>query len=505
MGKLLFHAYFKELLKSRNTSTYALWKSGKVKVDKALIYKWRSGNKVPALASPYREQIAQALELTTKERELLKQAQINSLEAKRQQGNVPEANNDAAEVMEYFSSGRSQNVPRLLPSSSHAESEKAPRGRQAVISAAINLLRNLPPPEIGEKSPQILLSLQGSDALALQEPLNAGLYAALCAGWSVSHCLRLEENNRQSVRLIKFISNLLGTGRYHVWYFKRDGKLSPLYDVLIVPTRGALIFFAADNADYIDSAIFVDDPEQVKILQDHFHQLTDKKEPLMQAYLPDQRRSYWEVLEEGELQAGGRFTVRTGLTGLTRPRDWFTEESSWMMKKYRTKDIAWLAAHYQRRMQAFINNLEADYVFRDIYLKHGIVQFVKTGNYSQHLPGGPISASPQERRDHLQNIIDLLNRYPNYEIALVDKDKEQAIVPLPFWEVTGKLRVLIATICTDEKEIPIKVDLVIREPTVVEVFSKHFESIWNQIDASNKDKEPVIAFLQEQIAQLEGR
>jgi hypothetical protein len=450
------------------------------------------------------EEIAQALDLRENERNLLRQAHINSLEAKYQQGENTDDENGAADVVGYFGSKEPQLVPSLPPGSGYTEIGKALRGRQAVIAAAINLLRNLQPPDSHKKDSEILLSLQGSDALALQQPLSAGLFDALRAGWSVSHYLRLEKDNRQSVQLIKAISNLLGTGRYQVWYFKRSGKLFP-QDALVVPTRGALIFFAANNADTIDSAILIDDPKQVEILQDHFHQLTGKKEPLIQAYLPDQeqRRRYWEALEQGELQAGGRYTVRSGLTGLTRPIDWFTEGSAWL-KKHSTAssvDTAWLAAHYQRRIQTFMDNLRAGYVYRDIYRRQGIIDFVKTRNYSQHLPGGSVRVSPEEVQQHLQNVISLL-AYRNYEIALVNEDKTRDIVPIPFWEVTGRLRVLIATICTNEKGTPIKVDLEIREPTVVEIFTKHFETLWQELDDASKDKERVIAFLREQIAHV---
>ncbi len=502
MNKLLFNTYFAELLKSRHLTPYQFIKGEMIKADGSLIYRWLSGTQVPPLASSHREQIAQALRLTDEEKKLLRQAQINSLEAKSQQDAVEETDTDAADVMGYFGSGGSQNVPLLPPRNSHTESEKAPRGREAVIEAAINLLRNPPPPMSDEQPPRILLSLQGSDALHLQEQLNAGLYAAMCEGWSVSQCLRLEKNNRQNVELIKVVSNLLGTGRYQPWYFKRSGRLSPS-DVLVVPQNGALIFFAANNTDDIDAAILIDDPEQMKILQDHFHQLTGRKEPLMQAYLPHQRPRYWEALEKGELEAGGRLTVRTGLTGLTRPLAWFEEGSSWLEKcrKAGPEVEAWLVGHYQRRIQAFIGYLQAGYVYRDIYKRHGIVRFAQDGKYSKYHPG-PKHASLEERREHLQHMIDLLSTYPNYEIALVDEDKEQEIVPIPFWEVTGRRRVLIATECRDVKRKLIKVDLEIKEPTVVDRFVKHFEAIWNHVAASNKDRNQVIAFLQEQIAQV---
>jgi hypothetical protein len=120
----------------------------------------------------------------------------------------------------------------------------------------------------------------------------------------------------------------------------------------------------------------------------------------------------------------------------------------------------------------------------------------------------PVKGAPvAERRAHLSNTIEVLKRYPHYQLALLDEReaRELKVTPETFWEILGAQRVLINARSLDIDDQPVDLDITLDEPSIVGAFVEHFESHWQRIAPQHRDKDWVIAWLEGQLRDIPAK
>jgi hypothetical protein len=375
------------------------------------------------------------------------------------------------------------------------------RGAQEVIEVAIELITTAGSPQQGG---EILLTFQGvteifDKAPMLRQEWWRALRTATEQGWKVTHLRRISEDPVQILAFVEdIIDNISAGSDYNPYYFRQYGALRPPYDILVVPGQGAMQLFATEQPDYVDAAVYTPDPLFTQTLSGHFRQLLapSKARPLMKMYTSE-RLSFYEVITNLELELGGRFCIQPSLSALTRPKSFLSEDGKWAQAiKARSSDPAKLLALYRQRAKAFEKQV-GEYLFRDICSKRAVERLRDEGEYDRQ---GLYLEDVPERIDHLENVINLL-ALPNYELALVDESQEH-LLPLATFAVKPHA-VLLDTV-PDVQGNPFA-QIEITEPKVVQGFSDYFTYVWNEIKEENRNKDRIIAWLQEQVTYLRAR
>jgi hypothetical protein len=481
-------------------------------IDPALMYRWLRNEAVPKLDTAYCHDIAQKLHLNQTELSQLKDAQVYSLSKPLERR--PKARSDSAAVERLLR----QAAPRPRSSGGIATPLAAPQtltpresgviwGRPALVETMISLVENLPALSRFQ-SQTLLFTFQGAENVfddfpELQDLFTKALYGALQRGWKICHLWRIDQDVRRSIFLVENMLKLLGTGRYLPHYISQYGTLSAPYDLLIVPGTAAMLFFATQTPRRDDAALLSHDPEQIELLRTHFYQLYAMSQPLAKTYLPEDGSRNWQALADAESTPGGRLVVKDGLSFLTEPPEWYSQD--WMLNEVldlHGPALAEMLESQRRRFASFQANI-ATSSYRDICPRRAIERLVRDGeppSKDRYPPGYRLS--PRARREQLERTIYLLRTCQRFEIALIDEEEEQFVPAEMFWEVAGQKTVVMLSWSSDMKDKDIIIELVINEPTIVHTFHDYFKELWDRIAPEHKDKSQVIAWLEQQLVQL---
>lgn len=137
----------------------------------------------------------------------------------------------------------------------------------------------------------------------------------------------------------------------------------------------------------------------------------------------------------------------------------------------------------------------------DIYSVDSIRDLIKYRKYCLYNPAGPepVELEVQEVIELLENMVRLLIRYDNYQMAFLREreDRESMIKSNYYCLVKERQGVFLKVF--DVCEGKGGVSLSITEPMVVKAFEEYFKDIWEQIAPVNKNKGEIIHWLQSQI------
>lgn len=508
VSNIRFGDYLTQLLRERAYSGSRL--AHLLSIDPALVYRWLRNEAVPKLDAAYCDEITLTLQLSQAEISRLKAAQIFSL------SHPPERRPKARTV--------GAAVERLLrqagPQSRSKEGDPSPLpslyppalrpsgviwGRPALLEAIISLLEHLPPlPR--PQSNTLLLTFQGAedafdDFPELHHQYMQALQGVLQRGWQVCHLWRINRDRRRSIALVESSLKLLGTGRYLPSFISDYGTLAPPYDLLVIPKTAAMLCFATQNPRRVDAGLLTHDLEHIELTHTHFYQLQAMSQPLAHIYLPQNGPQMWRAYADAESQSGGRIVVKDGLSFITEPPSWYSQNGLMTQTiDLSGPDLTTALESQHRRYAAFQTNI-ASYPYRDICPRRAIERLVQDGRApsNDRLPPG-FRFSPQAWRAQVERVIHLLRTYEQYELALIDEQEEQFIPTEMFWEVTGQHTVLMLSWSTDMTGKDIIIELAINEPSIIHAFHDYFAELWERIAPPHKDKAQVIEWLEQQAA-----
>lgn len=230
----------------------------------------------------------------------------------------------------------------------------------------------------------------------------------------------------------------------------------------------------------------------------------------MTRYLPSEAARVEELLRDAEGHQGGRVALKDGLSVTTQPEAWFHERGfARFANAAASADLTRMARIRGDRVAAFKRALRQHTCY-DICSKRAIQQLARDWVYPQD-DGLLQGLQPVEMiLEHLRNVVSLLeNYYPRYQLALVDDQQVNGRAPTgipldPKWTVTGDRSVFIGVRLPAASGGSVDASLHITEPTVAEGFAAHFHQLWDRIPPSNRDRNDVIAWLNERIVRLEA-
>jgi hypothetical protein len=508
-----FGGYLNTLLTERNLTPRDL--ASLLELDLSLVYKWLRGERTPRFNSGHADSIAEALHLPPTERQTLFQSQVRSLRERPAQRSRPTPRSrfisapvDALIGRRMIAHTGRAPTPRGVKGSAMAPADGAVRGPRAALEAAIEILATAPSPRSLDQT--IQLTWQGEGAL---DPFNPpfgtnwvyALRGALARGWRARQIWRLNRDISRSVTLVQTMLDLLGAGEYESLYVPKHETLQTPYDMLIVPDHAAALFFATADGSTVDSALVTHDPAQIALFSAHFDLLGKHAQPLIEAYPRRMVGLFDKVLVESEIRVPGRLFVKYSPSLMTEPAEWSSETSFWT-ERMREMGFSGAALTHRiesrrQRLMALLAHAETtDY--RDICTMQSIEDIAQHGWYLRNAEARPIKGAPvAERRQHLQHAIEVLRRYPHFQLGLLDdgEAEELRVARETQWEILGEQRVLINTRSLDSEDQPVDLDITLDEPGIVAAFVEHFESHWRRMAPEHRDRDWVIQWLEEQL------
>jgi hypothetical protein len=511
-----FGGYLSTVLADRQLTPRDL--ASLLEVDLSLVYKWLRGERTPRFNSGHADRIAQALELPPSARQTLLQSQVRSLRERPAQRSRPAPRGHFVSApVDSLIDYRTKSLPGRAPTprgvrrATKALVEGAVRGPRAALEAAIELLATAPSPRSLDQT--IQLTWQSAGALdPFHPPFGTEwiyeLRGALARGWQAQQLWRLNRDISRSVTLVQTMLDLVGAGAYESFFIPKHETLQVPYDLLIIPDHAAALFFATANGATVDSAVVTRDPAQIALYSAHFALLAKQAQPLMESYPRRLVGLFDQVQVESELRSPGRLIVKYAPSVITEPAD-FTSESSFLAQRMREMGFAGAALHQRlerrrERLTALLAHAETT-DSRDICTMQAIEEIVRQGWYLENAQLRPTTGAPvAERRQHLHNMIAVLERYPHYHLALLDEDeaRDLQVTRETVWEILGAERVLINACSIDSDDQPVYLDITLDEPHLVAAFVAHFESLWQRIAPAHRDKQWVIAWLKKRLREI---
>lgn len=394
-------------------------------------------------------------------------------------------------------------------------------GASTVASAIISLLNEA---ATRQKPGAIYLTYNGStslmDAAQMDAPFEFAMRKCLQKGWNLRHSIRLDKTDTlRTINTIKMLLSYSGLrGKHEPYYLTDSGPLPVPYDLLVIPGIGAMLCFATRQADHLDAGIFLswkDQKDQVALLEQHAAQLFEapQAKPLLRSFSLENGKDEWQliqVLADLEREGGTRFVMKLdGLSAVTRPPSFYLPESH-LLEWRPSEERAQLVDAMIVRWQAFKHNALSD-SYRDVCSRSSVMRYVEHGIFAHDdtdFTGGDREnriATESERRDHLENVIRMLNDHKNYELALVDEAEEKQMLHGTQWEAVSDHGVVLYVTAHDEQGAETLIGLAITEPSVVKAFQAYGRQIWESISLANRDREQVIAWLKKQLEVLEVR
>jgi hypothetical protein len=499
---LAFGAYLATLLDAHGSSARTL--ASALDIDVSLVYKWLRGERTPARNATYLDTIDRLLDLDTKERRTLRAARDHSLKLGRPKQSVPKRvaslvarivnHPSAPEVM-----GKVQPVAVSDLPKDGAIAEAA-----AMQEAAIALIAQADEPS-GDGTLAMSFQSEGSAVFDRDFASRAvqAIRGALSRKWRVEHIMRLDRDLRRTVPLVESMLDLLAVGDYRPYRLMTYEPLSPPYDLLIRPDA-ALLLLATHHKRNVDAALLTRDTGQIALLRQHFALMCEQAKPLLQSFRGEEANRFGPILTEAEENHPGRVFVKYGLSLFTEPASWSRPDSHCAQMVARDGyDVDLFIAHRDRRLAAFAKHVRTA-VYRDICPMEAVEMMVHDGYYMGTGKRDPLTKMPvPERKAHLENLVRVLREQENFELALVEADRDGIVVSQhTFWEVVGGTHALVNTQAYDGDGDRIPLEMIIDEPTLGAAFQHYFDSLWERISPRNRDKDYVIWWLERQLEGL---
>lgn len=529
-----FGPCLQELILIRGWSAAQLARA--LNIDASYVRRWIRGERTPALHTSYIHNIAEALcdgldrdyrkatkaallalldqsapsadgvLLPDRVRHYLQEAQIHTLSLDAAARKNRKSSNTQSVVSQLLEI--THHEPHGLPASRTTPALQTPAtnpippvlsGREAILSAAISLLKQAVQDQAdsAEQNREIFLTFQSERDYfdgypELYHEWQQTIIHALRSGWSIRHLCKLNKNVERSLQLVNQILAWTNySGSYHLYYFNKYRIDYPTQEIILIQGKGAIMGYATHQFKDIDAGLYLKDYNAVHVIEKYIEQMLHNTEPLIHIL---SQNDYFELNVSKDRKPGGHYLCMHDLSYLTVPPAIMEKYMSRSMPDELERQIHW--HRIQDTIQSFHRDIQ-HYPMRHIYPMRAIEQLITMGNYEVNPYFRPTRADIQS---HLLYLIELLQKYDQFEIALID-DYRYDLIHRAQFDIKGNHTVAIGIMPRNDTNS--KVELIaITEATIVSAFQEYFEDIWERINPIYRDKSSVILWLKEKLELL---
>lgn len=495
-----------------------------INVDNSLVNRWVNEKRTPAYNTDYIEKISEYLsgcilnsfqiqyldelflklcgdcniEIGTKEKikKILLQSQGYSIECKKKavEENKAHNNNINVNLLNMQDSNFSINL---------SIEDKIIIGYKNLLAASISLLEDAS----NHKCNNDTIYISFNDNMLIHRYYNDlisfrnAMLKAINNGWSILFLLKLNNNINSIINFIKFAQSLTVTGKFHPYYFKKYSHTHTYQEFIVIQGVGALFGLSNNLHSKIDTAFYFRNKVAVNIFKNLIDTtINNQIKSLVKYYESDNAIDYSHFLTEQEDVIGNRILYKRDFSILTFPKNLYNK----LLKRQNLKsdETNTSLKFYNKRMKAFLSNINK-YKYTDIYHIDCINNLIKRGKFNLYLYNKVITIN-LEVADViviLKNIVTLLKKYKNYNIAFISQNNN--IANLAFYCMLKERTAIIMETYDCAKDIPL-LRLSIKEPIFVKAFEAYFNEVLEQIAPINKDKNEIINWIERHINLLEN-
>ena len=485
-----------------------------INVDNSLVNRWVNDKRIPSYRTNYIEKISEYIsscmlnsfqeqhlnelfitvcedgnvEITTEEKikKILFQSQGYSIECKK---NVVKESNVAS--LTY------NNFDFLIDLSSK---DQIIIGYKNVLHTSISLLESTPSPKNGNDTIYIsfnsnmYISNYCHDLICFR---NA-ILKTINKGWNIIFLLKMNNNIDNIANFIDFALPLINTVKFHPYYFKKYDFSHTYEEFVVVPEIGTILGFPNNLHTEIESALYFRNKIAIDIFKNKLSTIIiNHTKPLVKYYKLDSAFNYSNYLAEHEDVIGNRILYKRDLSSLILPESLY--KKLLQRKNLKPEEINISLEFYKRRSKAILSNIYK-YKYTDIYNIDCINNLIKDRKLFIYLYNKieEIDLEVEDIVKLLKNIITLLNKYDNYNIAFTSQDFNNIIGDSILYCVIKERSAVMVETYKYSKNTP-EVRLSIEEPLLVKAVEIYLEEILYQISPINKDKYEIKNWIEKQI------
>jgi len=533
MANMKFGECLKQLLSILGISMNQLSKA--INVDSSLVNRWVNDKRIPLYNTSYIEHISEYLSknvtntfqiqhlnklfmdickngssedsIKDKIKKILSEAQGYSIEWKKQCkkrekfANFLDEGNFISELPDELLNNPSAHIDL-------SNEDKIIIGKNNVISFGVHLLKVAASQNCkGNNTIYIslindmdIISPQYIDLVNLREIFKK----TISNGWNIILFIRLNSNISRIIELINFIKPLIKTKKINLYYLKRYDVFTTGKEALCIHGVGALSCFSTNPLFGVDCAFYLKTRVAVDIMKNYFNVLLSTcAQPLFDYYPEKDCSKFNHYFIKNEESIGNRILYKYCFSILTIPRDLYKR----ILEKIGLSHDEMLASqeYYEKRLNAFLVNIE-NYEYKDIYCYESVEQLIKEQQFFFYFLTGVklIKLEVKDIIEILHNIINLLKRYKNYNIAFNRKYADCISEDDEFYCMVKERKAVLLETYEFSTSTPL-VRLSIEEPMAVKAFEEYFLEKWEHIAPINKDKNEVINWIQGLIELLENK
>lgn len=374
------------------------------------------------------------------------------------------------------------------------------KGSMEVAYAAIRLLSQAIKAPVPDDN-KILITLNSKmnillDDKFLRQELTQTLKDALSHGWSIIFQIRINDNVERTTEIIEIIQPLLSHGNIIIYYHQASDENCAVSELCIVPSVGALFIFSSKADHPANTAFWYHEKECMEALASYFFQYLTFAKPLLRLYPSPKTIHFLNACAEAEEAPGDKYAFKNGLNTITMPLSLYERYISCC--KLSEHEISLRKFLHGKRLESFESQVNY-YKYKDICPIESLEKLVKDKKYpmDEYYMLDNRILSNEDIVCHLENLVKMLERYDNYEIAFVsEKDFEDLYNVC--WEIKGHSRIFIESMnrggLTSDDSCT-KRNYSSAEKHIVNGFRHYFLKIWDEIPTANKDKSNAIQFI----------
>lgn len=520
-----------------------------INVDPSLVYKWLRGERVPSYDTPYVELISNYIAnkinnnfqmeaitdllgkygiemsetgnmyLQNKIRMLLHNAQGYSIKLQKKSKTSKKNDLDnASSIASYLKNIDTKKYTKRNTCESNVINHDSDingdlfcgydniqiiKGRKEVIHSAIKLIRQAHRQPHSDDDKILITFNSEMDILFEDKELTHkwihALYDVLNYGWNIIYQIRLDNNMKRTIKIIEGLQALLSRGNLAVYYHKINDDNLILNELCIVPHTGALFCFSSKVGQQVDSAFWYHEKESIDTLTAYFFQHLTFAKPLLKSYPSQKTIEFQQSFAEAEEAPGDKYVFKNGLSMITIPLNLY--EKYLKLGNSTNHEISYRKFLHEKRLKSFEAQVK-HYEYKDICFIESLEMLVKSKKYSydeyyileNRIPNN------EDIVCHLENLIYMLRKYDNYEIAFVSKKDFNDISNI-YWVVKENFCVLIETfnkgkMALNNNSFSSEMNFIVTEKSIVNAFRAYFLKIWSDIPDENKNKRNSIDLLQ---------
>lgn len=280
------------------------------------------------------------------------------------------------------------------------------------------------------------------------------------------------------------------TGAIEPYYYpkKRDGLFKRT--LLIAPETSAVMSNSVGNMEDRAANFLLKDKNAVKALVSEYTNLLALCRPLMRIFTPADNQAYNSILGEFEKESADSIVKIESFSILTMPDSAIDK----ILARMGRADDSELAGNLRIRKQNFENNLPTQR-FTEIVSIPALDKIIEGRlrvAMSDTLSMEDVFYTPEELILHLENIILLMQKYPNYDVYIDTANKEEKFMLYAKEEVGAIVAKTSAPAIT----------FAINETNMTAAFWDYLNGYINSMTEPQSNKKAVIRRLQSLIEQL---